>query len=220
MSDLLPYYEQELTQLRQESRRFAANFPKLAAGLVLTNDASPDPHIERMIESFALLAARVHKRLDDDFPLFTENLLEVLYPHYLRPFPSCSIAQFDLGSAAGQLTKPAAIDRGTLVSSRPIKGVTCKFKTTQAVSLLPLRVAQATYRNAIAAPDGTRLPQGVTSVLSLKLDLLSPQATWASVLPQALRVYLDGEASQVTPQQDRWQGKCQRHVDGSATTDG
>lgn len=198
MQNLLPHYERELSHLRQASSVFAQRYPKIAGRLLLAGDVSDDPHAERMIESFALLAARVHKRLDDDFPLFTENLLEVLYPHYLRPFPSCSIAQFDLGSAAGQLTKPAAIDRGTLVSSRPIKGVTCKFKTTQAVSLLPLRVAQATYRNAIAAQDGTRLPQGVTSVLSLKLDLLSPQATWASVLPQALRVYLDGEASQVS----------------------
>lgn len=198
MKSLVPHYERELTLLRSRVSSFARSYPKIAAGLELSDGSSADPHAERMIESFALLAARIHKRLDDDFPLLTENLLEVLYPHYLRPFPSCSVAQFDLGSAAGQLTKPVTIDRGAPVSSRSIKGVACKFKTTQPIVLSPLRVVHAEYRNAISTPDGTRLPQGGTSVLSLKLELLSPQATWAAVLPHALRAYLDGEASQVS----------------------
>lgn len=198
MQNLLPHYERELSQLRLASSVFAQKYPKIAGRLALSADTSEDPHAERMIESFALLAARVHKRLDDDFPLFTESMLEVLYPHYLRPFPACSIAQFDLGSGAGQLTRPAQIDKGETVAARPVKGVTCKFKTTQDVTLLPLKVAQATYRNAIAAPEGTRLPAGVTSVLSIKLSLQSPQAPWASVLQQPLRFYLDGEASQVS----------------------
>lgn len=198
MKPLLPYYENELTYLRLRGQQFGQAFPKIAGRLQLGSDQSADPHAERMIESFALLAARVHKRLDDDFPLFTESMLEVLYPHYLRPVPSCSIAQFDLGSAAGQLTAPVLIERGAMLNSRSVKGVACKFKTTQDVTLLPLRVTHAAYRNAIAAPDGTRLPQGVTSVLSLTLELLSPQAIWASVLGQSLRFYLDGEASQVS----------------------
>lgn len=198
MRDLLPHYERELARLRTRGADFANAFPKIASRLALGADESADPHIERMIESFALLAARVHKRLDDDFPLFTESMLEVLYPHYLRPFPACSIAQLDLGAAAGQLTKPALVDRGTTLSTRPIKGVTCKFATTQDVTLLPLRVVQAHYRNAIAAPQGTRLPQGATSVLSIRLSLQSPQASWGAVLQQPLRFYLDGETSQVS----------------------
>ena len=198
MKSLLPFYERELGFIRARSNDFARQFPRIAGGLGLSAESAQDPHVERMIESFAFLSARVHKRLDDDFPLFTESMLEVLYPHYLRPFPACSIAQLDLGSAAGQLTKPAIVERGTTVSARPLKGVTCKFKTTQAVTLLPLQVVQAQYRNAIAAPQGSRLPQGATSVLSIKLSLQSPQASWASVLQQPLRFYLDGEASQVS----------------------
>lgn len=198
MENLLPHYERELALLRQSSMSFAERYPKIAGRLQLANDVSQDPHVERMIESFALLAARVHKRLDDDFPLFTESMLEVLYPHYLRPFPSCSIAQFDLGSAAGQMSKSAEVVRGTVLNSRAVKGVACKFRTTQSVTLRPLRIAQATFRNSVLAPEGTRLPAGATSVLSITLELVSPQASWSMLSEQPLRVYLDGESSQVS----------------------
>lgn len=198
MRALLPYFENELTFLRRRGQSFAQAYPRIAGQLQLGSDEAKDPHVERMIESFALLTARVNKRLDDDFPLFTESLLEVLYPHYLRPFPSASIAQFELGSAAGQMSKPALIERGSLLSSRPVKGVPCKFRTTQPVQLLPLRVAEASFRHSVLAPEGTRLPAGATSVISITLELLSPQASWAMLADQPLRFYLDGEPSQVS----------------------
>jgi type VI secretion system protein ImpG len=196
--DLLPHYERELSRLRGRGAEFADAFPKIASRLAIGADESADPHVERMIESFALLAARIHKRLDDDFPLLTESLLEVLYPHYLRPFPSCSIAQFDLGAAAGQLTKPVAIGRGTCLVTRSVKGVPCKFRTTQDVTLLPVRIVSVAYRNAIVAPAGTCLPVGATAVISITLELASPQASWAFLSDQPMRLYLDGEPSQVS----------------------
>lgn len=198
MRALLPYFENELTFLRRRGQSFAQAYPRIAGQLQLGSDEAKDPHVERMIESFALLTARVNKRLDDDFPLFTESLLEVLYPHYLRPFPSVSVAQFELGPAAGQMSKPAMMARGTMLNSRPVKGVPCKFRTTQDVKLLPLRVAEASYRNAVLAPEGTRLPPGATSVVSITLELLSPQAGWGMLAEQPLRFYLDGEPSQVS----------------------
>ena len=198
MESLLPHYERELATLRQSSAHFAQRYPKIAGRLQLAGDGSEDPHVERMIESFALLAARVHKRLDDDFPLFTESLLEVLYPHYLRPFPSCSIARFELGQAAAQMARPQVIERGAVLTSRPVKGVTCRFRTTQAVVLRPVTVSDAAFRHVIAAPEGTRLPSSATSVLSITLSLQSGQATWSGMFEAPLRIYLDGEASQIT----------------------
>ena len=70
MRDLLPYYERELTFLRRHAREFAAKYPKIASRLLISGDSCEDPHVERMIESFALLSARVHKKLEDDFPEF------------------------------------------------------------------------------------------------------------------------------------------------------
>jgi type VI secretion system protein ImpG len=198
MKELLPYFENELTFLRQRGQSFAQNFPRIAGALQLGADEAKDPHVERMIESFALMSARVHKRLDDDFPLLTESLLEVLYPHYLRPFPSCSIAHFELGAAAGQMSKASVLERGTELVSKAVKGVACKFRTSQAVTLLPLRIASLAFRNSIVAPDKTRLPVGVTAVVSVTLELVSPQASWDVLSGQPLRVYLDGEPSLVS----------------------
>ena len=89
MEQLLPYYESELAYLRRNLREFAERYPKIAGRLLISGELCEDPHTERMIESFALLNARIAKRLDDDYPQFTEALFDVLYPHYLRPFPSC-----------------------------------------------------------------------------------------------------------------------------------
>ncbi|RBC15113.1 type VI secretion system baseplate subunit TssF, partial [Xanthomonas oryzae] len=106
MQDLLPYYERELGYLRRYGREFAERYPKIAGRLQLSADGSQDPHVERLIEAFALMGARISKRIEDDYPEFTDALLEVLYPHYLRPFPSCSIAYFDMEGVAAKLSAP------------------------------------------------------------------------------------------------------------------
>jgi len=96
MSDaLLPYYDRELNALRSLAAEFAATHPKIAGRLRLAPESVDDPHVARLLEGVAFLAARVHHRLDDEFPELTDALLGVLYPHYLAPFPSAAIAQFE-----------------------------------------------------------------------------------------------------------------------------
>src|SRR5205823_11757217 len=90
-SELKDYYDQELTFLRQIGAEFAEKYPKVASRLQLEPDRCEDPHVERLLEGFALLAARVHLKINDDFPLITEALLNILYPHYLRPVPAMSV---------------------------------------------------------------------------------------------------------------------------------
>ena len=87
--DLSRYYESELTFIRQLAGEFAQKNPKIAARLQLRdeNKASADPHVERLIEAFALLTARIRHKIDDEFPEIVESLLQLLYPHYLRPVP-------------------------------------------------------------------------------------------------------------------------------------
>lgn len=198
MDDLLPHYERELAFLRTRAGDFARQYPKIAGRLQLSGDVGDDPHVERLIEAFAFLSARIHKRLDDDFPLFTEALLEVLYPHYLRPFPSCAIARFDLGAQATQMSKVLTVPRGASLNSRPVKGVTCRFRTTADVQLLPLEVSEVSHRHAVQAPGGTNMPDGVTSVLSITLRKRSSQMSWSELLSRPWRVHLDGESSQVS----------------------
>ncbi|MBK1613906.1 type VI secretion system ImpG/VasA family protein [Rubrivivax gelatinosus] len=209
MKDLLPHYERELAFLRQHAGDFAQRYPKIAGRLMLSGDVGEDPHVERLIEAFAFLSSRIHKRLDDDFPLFTESFLEVLYPHYLRPFPSCAIARLDVGGGAAQLTQGSALPRGSLLSSRPVRGVTCRFRTAFPTALLPLRVVSAAFRGAVQAPDGTPVPLGATSLLSVELALVSPQARWSTLGVEAIRLHIDGEASQVAAVREAFFGRVQ-----------
>src|SRR5215211_9302585 len=127
--ELYTYYERELAFVRQMGAEFAQKYPKVASRLLLEPDKCEDPHVERMIEAFAFLAARVHLKIDDEFPEVTESLLNVLYPHYLAPIPSMSIAQFSLDSTQGKLTTGYTIGRGAVLYSRPIQGTPCRFRT-------------------------------------------------------------------------------------------
>src|SRR5690606_24731173 len=102
MQDLLPYYERELAYLRRYGREFAERYPKIAGRRQRSAEGSQAPHVGRLVDAFALLSARVPKRIEDDYPEFTDALLDVLYPHYLRPFPSCSIAHFDMDGVASK----------------------------------------------------------------------------------------------------------------------
>ena len=95
MSDtLFRHYERELIFIRQMAQEFARQYPAAAGRLLLEPGKSADPHIERMIEAFALLSGRVQHKIDDEFPELSDALLSSLYPHYLAPIPSCAVVQF------------------------------------------------------------------------------------------------------------------------------
>ncbi|MGN6653404.1 type VI secretion system baseplate subunit TssF [Trinickia sp.] len=195
MEALLPYYERELAFLRRYSHDFAERYPKIAARLASAGEQGDDPHVERMIEAFALLTARVNKKLDDDRPEFTEALLEVLYPHYLRPFPSCSIAQFSL-PREGAPAKPTVVPRGTPLVSREIKGVPCRFRTAYDVTLAPLRLARARHTPlAEVAPSAVTLPGDASALLSFTFETMLPEGALGSLEMSTVLAYLHGEQS-------------------------
>ena len=195
MEQLLPYYESELAYLRRNLRDFAERYPKIAGRLLISGEVCEDPHTERMIESFALLNARIAKRLDDDYPEFTEALFEVLYPHYLRPFPSCSIARLDVAAAARQQTAASMIARGTQLTSRPVRGVACTFRTVYPVAVAPLALQRASFSAIIDAPDAVRLPAGASSSISFTIAATGEQGGVGQLGLDTLRVFIDGEPS-------------------------
>ena len=196
MEQLLPYYESELAWMRRSLREFAERYPRVAGRMLISGEVCEDPHTERMIESFAFLNARIAKRLDDDYPEFTEALFEVLYPHYLRPFPSCSIVQLDVGAAApGEPAGASTIARGTLLETRPVRGVACTFRTVYPVAVAPLEVRRAAFSPILKAPDAVRLPGNASSCLSITLACTANQGGIAGLDLPALRLFLDGEPS-------------------------
>ena len=197
MEHLLPYYERELGLFRQYTREFSSRYPKAAGRLLIAGETCEDPHVERLIQSVALLTARVAKRLDDAYPQFTESLLETLYPHYLRPFPSCSIVRIasDDAPAGAQLAGLAHIARGTVLRSQPVQGVACKFSSAYEVTVAPLTIARLHFSPLIDAPPGLRLPDGASAMLSIQFASSSDHDHLEQAGLSTLRVFADGEPS-------------------------
>jgi len=192
MKDLLPYYECELSYLRRYSGDFARRFPKIAGRVAPEGAQGDDPHIAQMISAVALLDARIAKKIDDDFPQVVETLLDVLHPHYLRPFPACSIACFAY-EAAPDGPQTYTVVRGTELDSRPIDGVACRFKTAYDVTLAPIAISEARYWPAAAAP--VVLSVDAAGIVSLTLESLGPDGDLRSLGLRRIRAHLNGETS-------------------------
>ncbi|MDD1969109.1 type VI secretion system baseplate subunit TssF [Pseudomonas putida] len=216
MDDLLPYYERELAFLRSYATQFAERYPKIAGRLSLAGDVSEDPHVERMIQSFALMGSRISKKIEDDYPEFTEALLEVLYPHYLRPFPSCSIVQFDIAGATSEWSNCERVPRGTQLTSRSVKSQECQFRTVYEVQLTPLRVAEAHFKAVAEVPRYVQLPPRASGQISIEFELMSSHASIGELGIHQLRFFTDGEPSFCAALRDVLALKlCQAYLEGA-----
>jgi type VI secretion system protein ImpG len=192
--ELLAYYESELTFLRQTAAQFAEKYPKIASRLVLEPDRCEDPHMERLLEAFAFLAARVHLKVDDDFPEITTALLDVIYPHFLRPIPSMSIAQFHLDSEQGKVSTELTIPRGSLLYSKArLEGTACKFHTCYDTVLWPVVVAEAQWTTPDRLQPVVKAPDAVGAIRIILRCL--PDVSWDKLDMRSLRFYLNGESS-------------------------
>ncbi|ODC03120.1 type VI secretion system protein [Terasakiispira papahanaumokuakeensis] len=196
IDDLLPYYERELSHLRFLGQEFANRYPKIASRLLMNGDDCEDPHAERLIESFAFLSSRIHKKLDDDFPEIVESFLETLYPHYLRPTPALSITQFDPGPTT-TLTGRYHLPRHTRLHSRPIDGTPCRFRTCYPVDVWPIELHHARLTRLERSSFNSH---GNEHVARLTLGLKTIGNTDFSKLNiDTLRFFLDGEGSLMHP---------------------
>jgi type VI secretion system protein ImpG len=201
--ELLGYYERELAFVRQMGAEFAQKYPKIAGRLLLEPDKCEDPHVERLIEAFAFLAGRVHLKIDDEFPEVTESLLNVLYPHYLAPIPSMSVAQFSLDSQQGKLTTGYKVERGEVLYSRPIQGTPCRFRTCYPVTVWPIEITETALESADPVDGKGKWAQAVLRIRlrCLNNTRLSELALGEdqSQLIKSLRFYINGEPQLVYP---------------------
>lgn len=192
---LFEYYKQELKNFRSYGDIFAEDYPKIAGRLQLSRNSVADPHVERLIESVALIAARLQLKLDDDFSRIAEALLEEVTPHFSRPIPSHTIVTFR--PEPGALMAPHAIPQGTVLtptalrSSPSMAGLTCQFRTVYPVELLPLDLETASFmpvrNSSLIARD--RVSEGVIT-LSLRH---TSDASLGDLETTRLRLFVDGE---------------------------
>src|SRR5882672_8467364 len=144
---LLKYYDRELRHLQGMATEFAREFPKIAGRLALEDFPCTDPYVERLLEGFAFLASRVQLKLEAEFPRFTQNLLEVIYPHYLAPTPSMVVVELQPELSEAGLAEGYKMPRGTVLRSviGPGERTSCEYRIGQEANLWPMKILEAQY---------------------------------------------------------------------------
>jgi type VI secretion system protein ImpG len=192
LDDILTYYQRELLYLQSKGAAFAQLYPKIAARLELDGDGSADPQVQRLIESFAFLTARLQRRLDNEFVELPAAMLEVLYPHLVSPLPSVAIARFDVDPAQARAASGFTIPARTPLYADAIgpggAALTCRFHTAYPVALWPIGVGRAAFVSPGEFGFLDNLP-AIVSVLRLRLECLAGQS-FAEVLPPRLRLHI------------------------------
>lgn len=195
--DLLPYYEKELAYIRQLGKEFSEQHPKIASRLGIADDTIEDPHVSRLIESFAYLNARIQYKLEDDFPEISDAFLNVLYPHYLRQIPSCSVIQFNAdetkADSVSNISKDAYLDTAKFNNTQ------CRFKTVYPVEMVPLEVTKAQIKSRPFSTPGSKHARGAGSVLHIQLKPINDDFEIHELDFKQLRFYLKGQPQYIHP---------------------
>lgn len=170
------YYQDELTYLRDLGREFATAYPAIAPMLAERGD----PDVERLLEGVAFLTGKLRQKLDDELPEVIHSVAALLFPHYLRQIPATSVIEFT--PLPNVVREKLTVARNAEVGSVPVDGVSCRFRTTQDVELVPLSVEDA------------RIDTGAQLAQSLRLELkITGGAALAAINLSSLRFYVHGE---------------------------
>ena len=190
----LRYYSQELQHLREAGGEFAQEFPKIAGRLGLDSFECSDPYVERLLEGFSFMAARVQMKIDAEFPRFTQHLSELVYPHLLAPTPSMAVVQLQPDLANPALQKGYRVARGSAMRSVLGQGdnTACEFRTAHAVTLWPVELVEAkffTYGGREAGLNA-QVPPAVKA--GVRLRLKSTGAAFKDMPLDSLALHLRG----------------------------
>jgi len=197
---LYHYYEAELHFIRELAHEFGRKYPAAAARLQLERDRSVDPHVERLIEAFALLSARVRNKIHDEFPELTDAMLSVLYPHLLAPIPSVAVVQFRIDPSVA-VPEGIAVKRHSPLTAPGRPGTAaCRFRTAYDAMLWPIEVAEAKLMSP-PFPPGFTVPVEAQAALILRLRM-GGELTFATATIDSLRFHAMGDASLTAPLYD------------------
>jgi len=190
----LRYYSQELQHLREAGGEFAQEFPKIAGRLGLDSFECTDPYVERLLEGFSFMAARVQMKIDAEFPRFTQHLSELVYPHLLAPTPSMAVVQLQPDLSNPALQKGYRVARGSAMRSVLGQGdnTACEFRTAHAVTLWPIELVEAKFftHGGRQAGLNAQLPPAVKA--GVRLRLKSTGAAFKDLPLDTLALHLRG----------------------------
>lgn len=112
--DLYKYYQREMDWLQVAGKEFAEANPGLDTFLHGHRHVA-DPHVDRLLEAVAFLAARIEKRLDDSLLKLAGELLEFAGPGLLDPQPALAILRM---TPKASFKSEAHVPAGAFVATR------------------------------------------------------------------------------------------------------
>jgi len=145
------YFQQELANLRDLAAEFSNAHPALAPML---KGPTTDPDVERLLEGVAFLTGLLREKIDDEFPEIIQGLMQLVFPHYLRPLPSTTIIAF---SPKPSLKQTYKVEKGVEIGSTPVEGTPCTFTTCYDVEVHPLNVKAASLDQPAGQPPAITL---------------------------------------------------------------
>jgi type VI secretion system protein ImpG len=190
----LRYYSQELQHLREVGGEFAQDYPKIAGRLGLDGFECADPYVERLLEGFSFLAARVQMKLDAEFPRFTQHLSELVYPHLLAPTPSMAVVQLQPDLSNPALQAGFELPRGSAMRSVLGKGdnTACEYRSAHALTLWPVELVEARFFTH-SGSQAAGLPALAPSVKAgIRLRLRSHGVPFSDLALDRLSLHLRG----------------------------
>ncbi|MET3439853.1 type VI secretion system protein ImpG [Variovorax paradoxus] len=192
---LLDYYNRELTYMHELGAEFAQRYPKIAGRLGMRGIEVSDPYVERLLEGFSFLTARIQLKMDAEFPRFSQRLLEVVYPNFLAPLPAMGVVQIDGNLNEGSLKAGYELPRHTILRGRMIKGeqTACEFRTGHAVTLWPIKITEASI-GPVPAEIAHAMPavaRQAKSAITIKLEAVGG-ARFAEMPLDRLEFFLSG----------------------------
>lgn len=171
--EFLRLFKEEYAHLRDMGREFAQEHRKIAGRLDLDSFEVADPYVERLLEGFAFLTARVRMQLDAEQPKLIAQLLEALYPQFLAPLPSMMVLQLAVDVNHPNLAHGHPVPRDTPVHALLPRGrdTHCEFRTAMPVTLRPLTLLQVQYFSRAADLGLARLPDAAAAQGGLRIRL-------------------------------------------------
>ncbi len=191
--NLFALYEEELAFIREEIKEYGGRFSKVASRLKLSADSVEDPHVSRLVDSFALLTARIRLKIEDEFPEICQAMISALYPQYLAPTPSSAIAQFKLDAIGGELFDGIRLNRGSVLETHEVRGQACVYRTCDSLWVPPLFIQKSKYLRPPfqfqTEPTWSNMVQGAVRI---ELAPYSTKLDWGKTNFESLRFYLGG----------------------------
>lgn len=191
---LLSYYNRELAYLRKMGAEFSEKHPKIAGRIRLDQHSVEDPHVSRLIESFAFITSRIRRTIDDSFPELTEALMGLLYPDYHAPIPSMCIASL---MPNDNILTPVEIKQGRQLTITANNGGKCDYTTCYDTQVLPIHVSDIGMSGfPVKAP---KFPSNLQScgkpqtLIKISIDTLDEEASLKDIKDDHLRLYINAQ---------------------------